>query len=439
MFVAATQTWGESVKPPGSAVDDLLAHGKLPEPLNSAKQILDELTKERHGNKLFRTGALTFAIAQIVYKAYKDREFKAERCDDVQQFIDKHELAIPKYLRERESLGGTTWAAVRNCKIAETITFGDGDSKIRKYVVGATPAYYIGSDSQFENSSSPMPPMGPYIKLTDEEAFVSSLRSELWSTRSLQLTLGNSWYGDPVFGLSEVESAKDYVPSGSGDANLDALIERTLLFRNAGHRRRIMLHGPPGTGKSTLAHKMSERIGYGRLLHISSSSLEYLSTAMGMIKFMEPDVALIDDIDRADYRVQDFLRELENFPKRIIVFATCNTMKGMDSAILRSGRFDEIYEIGLPEASHRKSIAQHYAQKFGVKLLDSTAEIIAEKTEKLSPAAIREFFTTASTVFPECRQEHLLTFDVSGDLIEHELKRIKLQAELSNTDFQDED
>src|SRR5215208_2451071 len=60
----------------------------------------------------------------------------------------------------------------------------------------------------------------------------------------------------------------------------------------------VLFHGPPGLGKTTLAHIIAEEMG-GKLITTSGPALEKMADLIGMLTKLEfGDVLFIDEIHR---------------------------------------------------------------------------------------------------------------------------------------------
>ncbi|MBB3937223.1 AAA family ATPase [Aureimonas phyllosphaerae] len=136
-----------------------------------------------------------------------------------------------------------------------------------------------------------------------------------------------------------------------------------------------LLTGPPGTGKSMFAESLAAHIGcYFR----ATSFAEWQATGTGHLGdvtkkmraiFQEaaenvPAMVFIDEIDslprrssghsHSDYwnAVVNCLLELLDGVGRkdgILIVAACNSPDGLDPALVRSGRLDRVFRIGLPD------------------------------------------------------------------------------------------
>ncbi len=103
----------------------------------------------------------------------------------------------------------------------------------------------------------------------------------------------------------------------------------------------MLLHGPPGTGKSTMARTLVENLKL-RSFRIRVEDVQGLenSTLFEAISIFEPDAVILDDFDRASHQAA-LLETLEYFQRHVkLVVATVNDRNQLDEALLRPGRFD---------------------------------------------------------------------------------------------------
>ncbi|MCC6177742.1 MAG: Holliday junction branch migration DNA helicase RuvB [Chloroflexi bacterium] len=69
----------------------------------------------------------------------------------------------------------------------------------------------------------------------------------------------------------------------------------------------VLFHGPPGLGKTTLAHIISQEMG-GKLVTTSGPALEKTADLMGMLTKLEPgDVLFVDEIHRTPRAIEEYL------------------------------------------------------------------------------------------------------------------------------------
>lgn len=174
-------------------------------------------------------------------------------------------------------------------------------------------------------------------------------------------------------------------------------------------RNRCLLSGPPGCGKTTLAHHIAARLGLPMLVIQSHEIIgKYLGETGNRIGKMfrearraRTGVALFfDEFDAlakkreglgssgADNERHNItialLQEFDRYDG--LLFAATNVTKEIDPAIWR--RFQMQIEIGFPGPAERFAIVKMYLSPFVAD--DATVGIIAEGLSGASPALIKE-------------------------------------------------
>jgi Cdc6-like AAA superfamily ATPase len=133
----------------------------------------------------------------------------------------------------------------------------------------------------------------------------------------------------------------------------------------------LILHGPPGCGKTFAVERLVEFIGWPSY-SIDSNSIgspyihetsKKISEVFDKAIDSAPSVIVIDEMESflADRRsggssglyhveeVAEFLRRIpEAIKSRVLIIAMTNLIDMIDPAILRRGRFDHIIEVGMP-------------------------------------------------------------------------------------------
>ena len=203
----------------------------------------------------------------------------------------------------------------------------------------------------------------------------------------------------------------------------------------------ILLYGTPGSGKTLLAKAVAKESGVN---FIAVKGPELLSRWVGesekgvrevfkKAKQSSPCIVFFDEIDSLAPRrgtgsdshvtervVSQFLSEMDGIEelKGVVVLAATNRMDILDSALLRSGRFDVHMEIPIPDREARQSIFLVHTRDNPLAPDVDTAEL-ADRTEGMvgsdiegicrqaAMLAIREFLEDHTPPMPA---ETLQTF-----------------------------
>ncbi len=172
--------------------------------------------------------------------------------------------------------------------------------------------------------------------------------------------------------------------------------------------RAIVLFGPPGTGKTTFAKAVASRLSWpfvelfpSRLAGESPAGLAAaLREAFSQVSELDTVVLFIDEVEEiASLRghaassttqgvTNEMLKLIPAFRERdgrLLVCAT-NSVRALDAAFLRHGRFDYVIPVGPPDAEARGAIWDRYLTDVPHDGLDFAA--IVSRSEMLTPADI---------------------------------------------------
>lgn len=199
-------------------------------------------------------------------------------------------------------------------------------------------------------------------------------------------------------------------------------------------KRGILLHGPPGTGKTFTAMYLASRMPGRTVFLLTATSFGSIETACKMARILEPSTVILEDVDLIGAQ-----RETQVVDANAILFELLNQMDGLsnDADILfvlttnrpdvlehalaaRPGRVDQAIEIPLPDADCRRRLFDLYSH--GLKLEVKRPEDVIKKIEGVSAAFIRELLRK-SAVFAAIempneiivRDKHIQ--DALGDLL----------------------
>ncbi|NWN45493.1 ATP-dependent zinc metalloprotease FtsH [Candidatus Phytoplasma pruni] len=182
----------------------------------------------------------------------------------------------------------------------------------------------------------------------------------------------------------------------------------------------VLLQGPPGTGKTLLAKAVAGEAGVP-FYATSGSEFVQLYVGMGALKirnlFKElrqnaPCILFIDEIDilgmarggrnsgnsnEADQTLNQLLTEMDGFnaSKGIIIIGATNRKDMLDPALLRPGRFDRHFTVGLPDITAREAILKVHAQNKKIAPEVDFAQL-AKQTPGFSGAELASVLNEAS-------------------------------------------
>jgi hypothetical protein len=215
----------------------------------------------------------------------------------------------------------------------------------------------------------------------------------------------------------------DYYPAtekisdiGGLDNLKDWLLKRGTAFSEKARQyglpypRGLLLIGIQGTGKSHHWHLPLLRLDVGRLF--SGLVGESESRTRQMIQLAEalaPCVLWIDEIDKAFAGVEGrsdggttsrvfgtFITWMGEKRSPVFVVATANNIQALPPEMLRRGRFDDIFFVGLPSQTERQAIFDvHLSRLRPHSLANYDISRLAEETPDFSGAEIEQMIVEA--------------------------------------------
>ena len=189
----------------------------------------------------------------------------------------------------------------------------------------------------------------------------------------------------------------------------------------------LLLVGVQGTGKSLTAKAIASdwnlpllRLDVGKLFGgIVGESESRMRQMIQLSEAIAPCILWIDEIDKAFAGIESkgdsgttnrvlatFITWLSEKKSPVFVVATANNIYALPPEILRKGRFDEIFFIGLPDFEEKKSILKVHLSRLRPKSwANYDIERLSQIANKFSGAEIEEAIIEAMHIaFSENRE-----------------------------------
>jgi len=235
---------------------------------------------------------------------------------------------------------------------------------------------------------------------------------------------------DPaVFGM-EIEEAPDvrFSQIGGLDTQISEIreivelpLKRPDLFTAVGIEppKGVLLHGPPGTGKTILAKAVAQSTDATFLRVVGSEFVKkYIGEGARLVrelfelaKSKSPAIIFIDELDAIGARRMDgatsgdrevqrtlmqILAEMDGFDARgeVKLIAATNRLDMLDPALMRPGRFDRVIEIPMPTREARLAILKIHTSGMNLDE-DVDLKLISDMAEGSSGADLKSLSTEA--------------------------------------------
>lgn len=225
----------------------------------------------------------------------------------------------------------------------------------------------------------------------------------------------------------------------------------------------VLIAGVPGCGKSLAAKVTAQlfevpllRLDMGKIMgKYVGESEENMRRAIALAEAISPCVLWIDELEKSFAGIDGsgsevtvrlfgtFLTWMQEKTSPAFVIATANDITKLPPELMRKGRFDEIFYVGLPNKTERKKIFEiHISKRRKYDLSGINLDTLVSKTEGYSGADIEGVVKDAvENVFADDKSSLTTDYILTAINNTHSLSEImkeslnKLSKEYENRKF----
>ncbi len=196
----------------------------------------------------------------------------------------------------------------------------------------------------------------------------------------------------------------------------------------------ILLHGKPGTGKTTMAKCLLKSVESNRSSYIirkkdaDGDFIKYITDTFNQAKSNAPSIILLDDLDKFSdaekaldtsefVTVQSCIDDVKDID--VFVIATCNDDDKIPISLRRSGRLGKSLYVDTPIYEEAVEIINYYINKSGKCADDIDINSIAAILSGESCATLENIINNAAILAAYNRQETITSENIVDICVEH--------------------
>jgi ATPase family associated with various cellular activities (AAA) len=238
-----------------------------------------------------------------------------------------------------------------------------------------------------------------------------------------------------------------------GDVVMDEAVRR-LLWRNVidlqmrrdvlkAHgvpiRRGILLHGPPGTGKSFACRYLCAKLPNTTRIVVAGSALQQVPAVFALARMLQPALVILEDVDLVftmrEINAQasilgELLDQMDGLrPHEDVGFVlTTNAIDRIEAAIKdRPGRISQCIHLGPPGAELRKRYLLHYLAPYAAPGVD--VESLASRSSGATQAFLKDWVHRAVQIATERLGSAADKLELRGEDFETAIREARSSAQ----------
>jgi len=182
-----------------------------------------------------------------------------------------------------------------------------------------------------------------------------------------------------------------------------------LLAAGQHLKRGVLLHGPPGVGKTHTVRFLMSGLTETTVVQVTGESMGMLSAACSVARALQPAMVVIEDVDliaeeRGEYPGQhpmlfQLLNELDGLEEDadVVFVLTTNRADLLEPALAaRPGRVDQAVELVLPDPDARRRLFDLY--RGGLDIDESNLDEVLRRTEGVTASFLKELLRRAAVL-----------------------------------------
>ena len=172
-------------------------------------------------------------------------------------------------------------------------------------------------------------------------------------------------------------------------------------------KRGVLLHGPPGTGKTHTVRYLIGQLPDVTAIVISGAALRFIGEACAIARTLQPSIVVVEDVELAaeprgphaplDPLLLQLLSEMEGLSDdaNVTFLLTTNRADLLEEALAaRPGQVDHAARLPLPDAVARRRLLRLY--QGGLRISRASASEVVSRTEGVNASFIRELLRRAA-------------------------------------------